>query len=227
MCSHLGRCNRPNVRSGGALGTGHCSQHNLTHLAGASAHHHATSQACPSMQGSHANPHAAGSWPLWGALPPQCNTTASVAMALAAVPQASAVAAPPACQQCGTSTHGISCSVANIGYVGPRHHARWAIHCGMVGLHFAMAAAWHGGILARLQTWHKRSLTHGTHKPQLWHKRSRRLGCKTGSRTLGWPWAHGKQSQPQIKLGVAGVWHKHGLCDAVAQMWYVSCNAKM
>ena len=132
MCSHLGRCNRPNVWSSGALGTGHCSQHNLAHLAGASAHHHATWQAWPSMQGSHANPHAAGSWPLWGALPPQCNTTACVAMALAAGPQASAVAAPPACQQCGTPTHGISCSVANIGNVGPRHHARWAIHCGNV-----------------------------------------------------------------------------------------------
>ena len=113
------------------------------------------------MQGSHANPHAAGSWPLWGALPPQCNTTACVAMALAAAPQALAVAAPPACQQCGTPTHGISCSVANIGNVGPRHHARWAIHWAslkqlqvrkaMAGLHFAMAAAWHGGSLAGVQ----------------------------------------------------------------------------
>ena len=80
------------------------------------------------MQGSHANPHAAGSWPLWGALPPQCNTTACVAMALAAGPQASAVAAPPACQQCGTPTHGISCSAANIGNVGPRHHAEGRLY---------------------------------------------------------------------------------------------------
>ena len=45
--------------------------------------------------------------------------------------------------------------------LAPRHHARWAIHWAslkqlqvrkaMAGLHFAMAAAWHGGSLAGVQ----------------------------------------------------------------------------
>ena len=114
------------------------------------------------MQGSHANPHAAGSWPLWGALPPQCNTTASVAMALAAAPQALAVAAPPACQQCGTPTHGISCSVANIGNVGPRHHARWAIHSGNGWAAFCNGCSMAWWQLGRGAVWH--NLTHGQNR---------------------------------------------------------------
>ena len=114
------------------------------------------------MQGSHANPHAAGSWPLWGALPPQCNTTACVAMALAAGPQASAVAVPPACQQCGTPTHGISCSVANIGNVGPRHHARWAIHSGNGWAAFCNGCSMAWWQLGRGAVWH--NLTHGTNR---------------------------------------------------------------
>ena len=56
--------------------------------------------------------------------------------------------------------------------------------------------------------------------------------CKAGSRTLGWPWAHGKQSQPQLQRALcqqAGVWHTHRPCNAHVACCNTmhKCNATM
>ena len=88
--------------------------------------------------------------------------------------------------------------------------------CILQWLQHGMVAAWQGCSVAQLNTWHK---------PQLWHKRSRRLGCKTGSRRLGWPWAHGKQSQPQMQH-----YANRLVCGAhtgrVVHMWHVATHCK-
>ena len=94
--------------------------------------------------------------------------------------------------------------------------ARQWLGCILQWLQHGMVAAWQGCSVAQLNTWHK---------PQLWHKRSRRLGCKTGSRRLGWPWAHGKQSQPQMQH-----YANRLVCGThtgrVVHMWHVATQCK-
>ena len=119
----------------------------------------------------------------------------------------------------------------DIGNVGPRHHARWAIHSGNGWAAFCNGCSMAWWQLGRGAVWH--NLTHGTNRScgtsalQDW-------GARLCQQSGVWPWAHGKQSQPQMQHyanrlvcgthtgRVVHMWHVATQCKNVIQ----KCNTK-